>query len=140
MRRLLVVLALVGTASCSSPFEPAELAGTYTATRLAGQPLPFTYNVGVESYYVIADSLILRADGTGRFGTAMEVVNLELDTRTMVRNTDEFVYAIDGSTLLVRDASCEICAMIALPADEYRIMDGRLIRGDSYWQKRAAAE
>lgn len=138
MRRLLAVFALVGAASCSSPFEPAELAGTYTATRLAGHALPFTYNAGVKSYYVIADSVILRPDGTGRFGTATEVVDMELDTRTLVRDTREILYSINGSTLVITTCN-NICATLDYNL-KYRIVDGQLIRGDSYWQKRSEIE
>lgn len=63
----LVLLLLLGAASCDDPLAPAELAGTYELRSIAGEPLP-TLLVDYPHYRlrVDQDELVLNADGTGR--------------------------------------------------------------------------
>ncbi len=142
MRRLLTVLALVGAASCSSPFEPAGLAGTYEASQIAGRAVPFSIHDGERTIHVIADSIILRPDGTGRMGSVVELTDDAPGSPTVVQHfTGELVYEIRGSTLEVTDVSCtDICSLALVPPLEYLIVGSSLIRDNSSWQRRADIE
>lgn len=132
MRSLCVALALLA-ASCSSPFEPAELAGTYAADLYAGNELPFSYHDGVRTIRVIADSIVLRADGTGSRSGGWEIIDEDVTTPPFHHFTEELAYTIRGSTLEVRVLCPDVCALVLHPPLEYLIIGNALVRDDSRW-------
>lgn len=138
MRRLLALLGLVGAVSCSSPFEPVELAGIYTVRQIAGNALPLTYVIGERETTLIADSVFLRPDGTGRFGRTLEIE--ELGTQSTQRITMEFAYSIDGRTLTLHQPDCSTVCDLGLWSIDYHIWNGKLVIGDMIMEKRANAE
>lgn len=65
MRRLLLIpaLALLG---CSNPLAPGDVSGVYLMVQFQGSPLPASFTEGDRTISVLADTVILRSDGTGR--------------------------------------------------------------------------
>lgn len=135
MRPFFVALALLA-ASCSSPFEPADLAGSYAADLYAGRAVPFSYHDGERTINVIADSIILHADGTGRRGGTWEVTEDDVGTTTLVHFTGDLAYTIRGSTIEVRDLCAGVCDLAFRPPLEYLIIGNALVRDDSRWVRR----
>lgn len=141
MRRLLPIVAFAVAASCSSPFEASELAGTYTAYQIRGESLPYTYSIiDAKRITLIADSVILRPDGTGRFGRTSEIVDQKLGTSEIERMTLEFAYTIDGSTLDVHEPCHTACIDLTPWSMQYLIVGDKLMTGALVLEKQSAAQ
>lgn len=132
MRSLFVALALLA-ASCSSPFEPAGLAGTYAADLYAGHELPFSYHDGVRTIRVVADSIVLHADGTGSRSGVWEIIDEDDLTPPSQHFTEDLAYTIRGRTLEVRVLCPDVCSLVLHPPLEYLIIGNALVRDDSRW-------
>lgn len=64
--RLCCVLVALGAAACSDPLGPGDVAGIYALRSAGGQSLPATVTIGSFSFVILADTLHLRPDGSGR--------------------------------------------------------------------------
>jgi hypothetical protein len=61
--RLALATLLLG--GCDSPLAPADVAGTYVLVAYAGVPLPQTLPAHDITHVIVADTLVLRANGGG---------------------------------------------------------------------------
>lgn len=65
MRTLLLIPAFV-LLGCSSPLAPGDVSGVYLMVQFQGSALPASFTEGDRTIRVLADTVILRSDGTGR--------------------------------------------------------------------------
>lgn len=65
-RLLLLVCGLAASVACDDPLRPRDVAGTYVLRTVRGDPLPaLLWEFGGARLRVLADTLVLNADGTG---------------------------------------------------------------------------
>ena len=64
-RRFCLALAGLALTACEAPLAPADVAGTYALVAYAGHALPQSLSAVDVGHTIVADTLVLRADGTG---------------------------------------------------------------------------
>ena len=115
LARCAVVAALVVATGCSSNLGPSDVAGTYALRAVAGDALPTVVSTGFYTEgppVVLADTIRLRADGTGtRSRTIMSGTDPYNIGAGVSRAVFDLVVHVDGRRVDLRyacppNASC----------------------------------
>jgi hypothetical protein len=93
---LLLICGLAAGVACDDPLRPKDVAGTYVLRTVRNDPLPAVlWESDGASLRILADTLVLNADGTG-----YEVSHLEFTTQlqtTAARSESPLTFAVrDG--------------------------------------------
>jgi len=98
-RRCVIAAATIGLASCSAPLGPSDVSGTYVLTRAGTASLPLVVTLYDGSIHRLeADTLVLRADGTGRRHEVAQFLPIGGVERPLGGEV-EFTYRMDGRTM-----------------------------------------
>jgi hypothetical protein len=94
--RLLLAFGLSAGFACDDPLRPKNVAGTYVLRTVRGDPLPVVlWESGGARLRILADTLVLNADGTGYEVSHLEFTN-QLQT-TAGRSESPLTFAVrDG--------------------------------------------
>ena len=124
------LLAIVLLAGCGEPLGPEDVAGTYVLRSIAGEPLPaVSLASGDGTFRIVADTLRLRADGTGRRLTTAEielaVAPAGEDGQEVVRGERALRFRVVGARVEI-EYVCGINEMCVAPPH----LSGRRGRGE----------
>jgi hypothetical protein len=108
--RLLLAFGLSVSVACDDPLRPKDVAGTYVLRSVRGDPLPaLLWESDGARLRMVADTLVLNADGTGYEVSHLEFTNA-LHT-TAGRHESPFTFAIrdgrlEGSYFCPPEVAC----------------------------------
>ena len=115
-RARLATLAALGTAACGDPAGPADVADTYVLRSIAGNALPaVAYTTPGLTSRVLADTLRLRADGTGSATRTAVLDPPAADAGVPYTVTSDLTYAVVGGRVQVTYACPPNASCVAGP-------------------------
>ena len=98
-RRWVLASATVVLAACSEPLGPSDVSGTYVLTSAESASLPLVVTLYDGSVHTLeADTLVLRANGTGRRNEVSRFLPISGVERRS-GGEFEFTYRMDGRTM-----------------------------------------
>lgn len=101
-RRCILAVATLVLAGCSDPLGPSDVSGTYVLTRVGSGSLPIARTFSDGSMLRIeADSVVLRADGTG-YQHSVQWFTPAGGIERRSAGPEEFTYRMDGLRVLGR--------------------------------------
>lgn len=134
-RAFAAIFAFVAVAGCTSPLDPDDVAGTYVYAPAGGQVTRSVVDgIAREDTLMIADTITLRADGTGVRSGRSYWITRPPGAPDGQAVTWPFVYTIDGVELTLLPGSCVALATVDCGASastpRFRILGGHLLGQD----------
>lgn len=130
-RAFTAVFGLIAVAGCTSPLEPDDVAGTYVYAPAGGQVTRSVVDgIAREDTLMIADTITLRADGTGVRSGRSYWITRPPGAPDGQAVTWPFVYTIDGVELALLPAPCVALAGVCLESGgspRFRVIGDRLL-------------
>lgn len=125
LRRSLTALAfLVGAVSCSDALSHRDVAGVYARRVGALTPVPY----GDGTLRVIADTIVLRIDGSGSYSNVLEFTIAGSPTPTIERNDFGLSYQLKGWSVGLTTYCLGVCAAVGSSPQWYQWLAGTLRR------------
>ncbi|HEY0929852.1 MAG TPA: hypothetical protein VGE27_08015 [Gemmatimonas sp.] len=110
MQRLLSLGgALVLFASgCGKPIEPNPFDGVFVLRTVGGSHVPAVTHVAFATeYWTLADTIVLRGDGSGEWKSRYSRHDLSTGLRDTTRTNSQFSYYLSDSMVRASDITCE---------------------------------
>ena len=126
--RIMLAGALAIAPACDDPLSPIALAGTYELRRVGTTELPVKlHELMGSSNWLIADTLVLRADRSGERRRTVESRNVDADSERSSYIQDLQFSAGDRIEIYFACPPEEICALILRPIIAHRTREGLLL-------------
>lgn len=131
---MLVAAALLALAAgCDEPTAvPSPTPGTFVLRTVGDEPLPAVTGVALDTeFWVLAETVVLRPDGTGEWRSTTSRRNIGTGVRDTTRTVRRFQHSRNGPVIRASAITCEpLCD--ALPTTVDFVLDGDwLLRGPS---------
>ncbi|MBX3175309.1 MAG: hypothetical protein KF709_12920 [Gemmatimonadaceae bacterium] len=119
-----LLLAVVGIAGCADPLSPRDVAGVY-----ALRTIPPSVMDGGDVLRLLADTLVLHADGTGERRSSLERTLADSPVPVIEVLFSDLTYRLKGRFVGVEPVPgpCEACAGGPLPPLRFEFL-GRALR------------
>lgn len=122
-------LALFAT-GCDATTAPAPADGVFVLRTVGMQSLPAVTSVVLDTEFsVLADTIVLSADGSGEWMTTTARRNLGTDARDTTRTEKRFTHRRRGGSVRATDITCEPLCTVLPDEAEFQLDGDWLTRG-----------